>query len=106
MQSLLPLAFLAANVLASPTPAILEKHRDPIVCAHASFLDDAITGARVKGCELFKAGETLGKNEYPHRFYNREGFDFLIPGPYQEYPIMESAEIYDGGVYFAHLIGL
>lgn len=56
-----------------------------------------INKASNKGCELFKAGEQLGKNDYPHRFNNREGFDFAVEGPYQEYPIMADLEVYDGG---------
>ena len=77
----------------------LHKRQGLITCADDPFMTVDITKASTKGCELFKAGEQIGKNDYPHRFNNREGFDFVVEGPYQEYPIMANLEIYDGGEY-------
>lgn len=76
---------------------VLQKRQGPITCANDPFVTVDINKASAKGCELFQAGEQIGKNDYPHRFNNREGFDFLVEGPYQEYPIMADLEIYDGG---------
>ena len=46
---------------------------------------------------LFQEGETVGSNDYPHTFNNREGFDFAVGGPYQEFPILSSFDPYTGG---------
>jgi len=50
-----------------------------------------------EGFELFQAGETEGSGKYPHTFRNDEDFEFDVPGPYQEFPILDDFQEYDGG---------
>lgn len=50
-----------------------------------------------EGFELFQAGETEGSGDYPHTFRNDEGIELAVPGPYQEFPILNDFQEYDGG---------
>jgi ribonuclease T1 len=36
-------------------------------------------------------------DSYPHTYNDYEGFDFPVDGPYQEFPILSSFEVYTGG---------
>lgn len=47
------------------------------------------------GYQLYQQGREEGG--YPHTYNNYEGFDFPVSGPYQEYPIMNDFQAYDGG---------
>ena len=48
-----------------------------------------------KGSSLESSGGE--EHHYPHKYKDYEGFDFPVSGPYYEYPIMKSGEVYDGG---------
>lgn len=50
-----------------------------------------------EGFELFQAGETEGSGDYPHTFRNDEDIELAVPGPYQEFPILNDFQEYDGG---------
>jgi len=50
-----------------------------------------------EGYSLYKEGNTLGSDEYPHEYEDYEGFDFPVSGPYEEFPILPSGRVYSGG---------
>ena len=57
------------------------------VCYYQSTLDRAVSA----GYALYQDGEEKGS--YPHTYNNYEGFDFPVPGPYQEYPVLSSFQV-------------
>lgn len=48
-----------------------------------------------KGSSLESDGGEV--HRYPHQYKDYEGFNFPVSGPYYEFPIMSSGEVYDGG---------
>lgn len=60
-------------------------------CYYQSDLDAAVS----EGYQLYQSGGENG--DYPHTYNNYEGFDFPVTGPYQEYPVLNSYQVYDGG---------
>ncbi|QKX64082.1 uncharacterized protein TRUGW13939_11255 [Talaromyces rugulosus] len=61
------------------------------VCYWQTDIDDALN----KGYSEYKSGGEL--DSYPHTYNDYEGFDFPVDGPYQEFPILSSFEVYTGG---------
>lgn len=88
----------ATLAVATPVNRIIPRQANgtSITCGSTTYDEAAINEATEKGCELHEAGETLGNNNYPHKFNNREGLPLETDGPYQEFPILPSGE-YDGG---------
>ena len=66
-------------------------------CGTVCYYQTAIDRAVDEGCALYQAGETEGSNIYPHAYNDNEGFDFPVSGPYQEFPILNNFDEYDGG---------
>ena len=93
---------MAVNYDSSPsiiTGPNLEARAIPgagVRCKATPFNKQQIRKAVNKGVQLRNQGKQVGKNKYPHRFNNREGFEFPVEGPYQEFPILQDGEIYDG----------
>ena len=58
----------------------------------------AINGAALAALRHLNAGTTVGRNNYPHRFNNREGFTFNdgCSPPYYEFPVFRD-HVYTGG---------
>ena len=85
-----------------PTTAIEARAipRGGVRCQATPFSKQQIQKAVQKGAQLHKQGKQVGKNKYPHRFNNREGFDFDVEGPYLEFPILKSDEVFDGSSMF------
>ena len=51
-----------------------------------------------KGTSLETSDQTLGSDKYPHVYRDDEGFDFgNVLGPYYEFPIMNTYQVYGGG---------
>lgn len=48
-----------------------------------------------QGHSLLQSGET--DSDYPHQYNDYEGFDFPVSGPWYEYPILSSFQVYTGG---------
>ena len=46
---------------------------------------------------LYKEGQSVGYNRYPHYYGNIEGFEFSSNGPFLVFPI-KHAEAYNGGI--------
>ncbi|KAI2612577.1 uncharacterized protein GGS25DRAFT_124889 [Hypoxylon fragiforme] len=68
-----------------------------ITCGSICYWQESVDEAVQKGFELYQAGDTVGSNDYPHQFNNREGFDFPGASPYYEFPILSSFVPYTGG---------
>ncbi|KKY28545.1 putative extracellular guanyl-specific ribonuclease [Phaeomoniella chlamydospora] len=80
--------------LAIATPLI---NRETCVetCGSTCYWESDISAAVDKGYSLYQSGDTI--NDYPHEYHNYEGFSFPVSGPWYEYPILSSYEVYTGG---------
>ncbi|KAK7753476.1 hypothetical protein SLS62_004551 [Diatrype stigma] len=97
-SKILRVIFLAALSAWSVSAGAVQTREDCVatcgtVCYWQSDIDDAVAA----GYKLFKAGDTVGDNDYPHAFDNREGFDIPVDGPWQEFPILSTYKPYTGG---------
>jgi len=61
-----------------------------LTCGRNVYSRKQVDEATAEGCRLYQARQTLGNNNYPHRFNNREALVFATAGPYQEFPILTS----------------
>ncbi|KAL1859143.1 hypothetical protein Plec18170_002258 [Paecilomyces lecythidis] len=89
-------AFLVPSVLALPSSL---ESRDSCVdtCGSTCYWASDISAAQDKGYQLYQSGQTLGDDKYPHQYNDYEGFSFPVDGPYYEFPILSSYEVYSGG---------
>lgn len=79
--------------MASP----IESRQSATTCGRTAYSAAQVRAAANAACTFYQAGDTAGSSTYPHTFNNREGFDFLVNGPYQEFPI-KSSGVYNGGM--------
>ncbi|KAH8433774.1 hypothetical protein N8T08_002068 [Aspergillus melleus] len=86
---------LLTGALAAPAPQPVA--RASYTCGSNTYSSSAVNSAKNAGYELYSDGETVGSNNYPHKYNNYEGFDFPVSGTYQEWPILSSGSIYSGG---------
>ncbi|CUA72991.1 hypothetical protein RSOLAG22IIIB_05123 [Rhizoctonia solani] len=96
---------LSAFAMAIPTPtktSVLFKRTitgaQSASCGNNEFTVTAVQSAAEAAASRVAEGSQVGRNKYPHKFNNREGFEFL-PGcqaPFFEFPIFES-KVYTGG---------
>lgn len=94
------ISFLTLVAVACAAPADLLK-RAGATCGSKQYSADAVNRASQAACSFFKAGSTAGGSSYPHQYNNYEGFSFGgVSGPYQEFPILSSGQIYSGGKIF------
>ncbi|TLD15299.1 hypothetical protein PspLS_10678 [Pyricularia sp. CBS 133598] len=97
LKSTLILALAAFSAAASIDSAVISRRQaTSVTCGNNNYSSDQVQAAVDQGCSLFSAGNTVGRNNYPHRFNNREQLPFSISGPYQEFPILNS-RVYNGG---------
>ena len=96
VQRFLSLTFFLAPILAAP---LVRPEAGVCVdyCGSVCYYQSDIDAALQKGYSLYQSGQTLGSNDYPHTETNYEGFDFAVPGPYQEFPILNTYKVYTGG---------
>lgn len=108
MKLLSALLFLLTPIsLALPTNVVdtspIEKSLDAraclTTCGSTCYTAAQVTAARNSGANYVKQGGTAGSSTYPHVYNNYEGFDFLVSGPYYEFPI-KSSGVYTGGKSF------
>ncbi|PHH79288.1 hypothetical protein CDD82_2502 [Ophiocordyceps australis] len=67
-------------------------------CGSTHYSAKYIGQAAQTACQLVQQGEHAGSSTYPHRYNNYEGFEFEgLPGPFYEFPILASGEVYAGG---------
>lgn len=95
------LLLVAPVVLALPTEAPVEKALEArqcfVQCGNNCYSSDDVAAADQAGYQYYSEGSTAGSSSYPHKYNNYEGFTFLVDGPYQEFPILKSGNVYSGG---------
>ncbi|KAG4223676.1 hypothetical protein PC116_g27859 [Phytophthora cactorum] len=91
------LAIVNVSALAVEKVAIRQDQTCVATCGKVCYWQEDIDEAVEQGYSLHEAGKTVGSNDYPHQFNNREGFDFPGQAPYYEFPILNSFDPYDGG---------
>ena len=83
------LAGLAAAATASVASA-------QMTCGRNNYTSDQIEDASDEACRLYRSRKQVGRNNYPHRYNNFEGFEFQgYDAPFQEFPIV-SGGVFDG----------
>lgn len=97
LKSTLILALAAFSAAASIDSAVISRRQaSGVTCGNNNYSSNQVQAAVDRGCSLFASGSTVGSNNYPHRFNNREQLPFPIDGPYQEFPILNN-KVYTGG---------
>ncbi|SPO04350.1 related to Guanyl-specific ribonuclease F1 [Cephalotrichum gorgonifer] len=102
MVSLKTIVFASLAALAAANPIGLEKRQGTggitsVTCGSNRYTVSQLNAATSRGCQLYASGQTVGSNNYPHTFNNREGLPLETSGPYQEFPILKSGSVYNGG---------
>jgi hypothetical protein len=107
------LLLIAPVALALPTSAPTEEAVEIaavearqscyVRCGSTCYTSAQVTTARNAGYNYYRQGDEAGSSTYPHTYNNYEGFDFLVSGPYQEFPLRTSGA-YTGGELFKRLI--
>ncbi|KAJ6440723.1 ribonuclease/ribotoxin [Purpureocillium lavendulum] len=93
----LTFGFLSLIALVSAAPADLAA-RAAATCGSTYYSASAVNAASSAACNYVKNGGTAGGSTYPHRYNNYEGFNFNgLSGPFYEFPIMSSGNVYNGG---------
>ncbi|CAG8978389.1 hypothetical protein HYALB_00009974 [Hymenoscyphus albidus] len=92
LTSLLSLLFISAST-ALP---ILEE-RAATTCRSTAYTAAQVNSAAQQAYAYYSKGQTVGSNDYPHPYNNREGFNFAVSGPYQGFPLLASKQVYTGG---------
>lgn len=87
---------LALPVTEAPAEAAVEARACNIQCGSTCYTTAQASAARSAGYNYYKQGSEAGSSTYPHTYNNYEGFDFLVAGPYQEFPLRTSGA-YSGG---------
>lgn len=113
---------LAVTSIASPVPVTeveavevseLVARQSATTCGSTSYTAAQVSAAVRQGYSYYQAGQQVGSNDYPHtvsvlefdarreltnifQYNNREGFSFVVSGPYQEFPLLRSG-VYTGG---------
>lgn len=95
----LALATLLPLALARHLPSTLLQDRETCVytCGSTCYWQSDVDEAVAQGYSDYKNGVEVGSNDYPHTENNYEGIDFYVSGPYEEFPILSSYNVYTGG---------
>lgn len=98
MFPLLPLLLLPFPFIHSLPQSTANPSSSTIFCGKADYTPSELRAASLRACDLVLAGSTAGSSSYPHEYRNLEDFAFDdIPGPYYEFPILDSGKVYSGG---------
>ncbi|KXJ94592.1 putative extracellular guanyl-specific ribonuclease T1 [Microdochium bolleyi] len=90
--------FIAALSVVSVAAGPIEIRQNcQYTCGSVCYSSGAINAAVTQGYKYYQNNQQVGSNNYPHTFNNREGFDFLVSGPFQEFPILRGGSVYTGG---------
>ncbi|KGO77417.1 Guanine-specific ribonuclease N1/T1 [Penicillium italicum] len=76
-------------------PLDVEARDCATTCGSVCYSSNAISSAQEAGYDLYNSYEKV--HDYPHEYHDYEGFEFSVSGPYYEFPILSSGEIYEGG---------
>ncbi|RMZ80081.1 hypothetical protein DV737_g3175, partial [Chaetothyriales sp. CBS 132003] len=91
------LAALTATTTTVAIPTLQVRDSCVETCGSTCYWQSDIDAAVKQGYSDYQSGTTVGDDSYPHTYNNYEGFDFPVSGPYQEFPILSSYEVYSGG---------
>jgi hypothetical protein len=80
----------------APVEAAIETRQCYVQCGSTCYTSSQVSAARTKGYSYYQSNSQAGSSTYPHTYNNYEGFDFLVTGPYQEFPLKTSGA-YTGG---------
>jgi hypothetical protein len=80
----------------APVEAEIEARQCYVQCGSTCYTSSQVSAARSAGYNYYRQGNQAGSSTYPHQYNNYEGFDFLVSGPYQEFPLRTSGA-YTGG---------
>lgn len=75
----------------------IEARQCYVTCGSTCYTSAQVSAARSAGLNYYRQGTKAGSSTYPHTYNNYEGFDFLVNGPYQEFPLKTSGA-YTGGM--------
>ncbi|KAI1486129.1 guanyl-specific ribonuclease T1 [Biscogniauxia mediterranea] len=94
----LPILLAAISAVSgSASPDYNKRQSCVATCGTVCYWQEDIDEAVAAGYKLHQEGQTVGSNDYPHQYNNREGFDFPGASPYYEFPILSSYDPYTGG---------
>ncbi|KAI0835609.1 ribonuclease-domain-containing protein [Hypoxylon sp. FL0890] len=102
-SKVLPTLFLAAVSAVRVSALVIEQvapRQDQTcvaTCGSVCYWQEDIDAAVKQGYGYYQEGQTVGSDEYPHQYNDYEGFTFPDSGPYYEFPILSSFEVYTGG---------
>ncbi|KAI1210679.1 Ribonuclease/ribotoxin [Annulohypoxylon truncatum] len=69
-------------------------------CAKQTYNAGDVKDAGDAGGRLESRGKSIGKNKYPHQYFNRgneiKNFDSKCKGPLYEFPILQNKKVYVG----------
>ncbi|OAL05232.1 ribonuclease-domain-containing protein [Phaeosphaeriaceae sp. SRC1lsM3a] len=80
----------------APVEGEIEARQCYVQCGSTCYTSSQVSAARNAGYNYYSQGSQAGSSTYPHTYNNYEGFDFLVSGPYQEFPLRTSGA-YTGG---------
>ncbi|KAF1921311.1 Ribonuclease/ribotoxin [Ampelomyces quisqualis] len=86
----LALPTLVVTEVESPIEAEIEARQCYVQCGSTCYTSSQVSAARSAGYNYYRQGNQAGSSNYPHTYNNYEGFDFLVNGPYQEFPLRTS----------------
>lgn len=91
LKTILPILLL------SVTSALPLEERAATTCGSTYYTAGEVSAAASAACSYYKSGDNAGSSNYPHQYNNYEGFNFDVAGPWEEFPIMSSGNVYTGG---------
>ncbi|KAI1367737.1 guanine specific ribonuclease N1 [Xylaria arbuscula] len=94
-SKILPIVLAAVSIVSGA--AIEKKQSCAATCGSACYSQSALDAAVDQGYGYYSDDTTVGSNDYPHQYNNYEGFDFPDEGPWYEFPILSSGDVYTGG---------
>lgn len=97
LASTLALALPTTVEDATALAAVEARQSCYVKCGSTCYTSAQVSAARSAGYSYYSSGDTAGSSTYPHQYNNYEGFDFLVSGPYQEFPLRTSGT-YTGGM--------
>ncbi|KAF2155385.1 ribonuclease-domain-containing protein [Myriangium duriaei CBS 260.36] len=93
IKSLLSTAILVSSAFGA---AILRRQDEGQSCGNTYYSNSAVNAAIQQGYNYYQEGQEV--HSYPHTYNDYEGFTFdNVEGPYQEFPILSSGNLYTGG---------
>ena len=75
---------------------ILTRQANGATCGSVDYFAKTIAAAKTAGCNYEQSGQTVGTDDYPHQYEDYEGFDFSVPSPWYEFPILDSFKVFNG----------